>query len=153
MILLFPTLPLGASISSPGQGCHNSMVQIISKKFVKGILSNAKTKCQCLGLSVKVFFFFFSFFGSVLQYRCVSTSMPDKHASYLSMRHFLKSWTVSNLLLFRNISKCCSQFISGTDVTQKLSYCKDQLRSYRRKYRILLIGLEKVQAAKNATWL
>ena len=105
------------------------------------------------GFKCESLFFFFSFFGSVLQYRCVSTSMPDKYASYLSMRHFLKSWTASNLLWFRNISKCCSQFISGTDVTQKLSYCKDQLRSYRRKYRILLIGLEKVQAAKNATWL
>ena len=97
------------------------MVQIISKKFFKVILSNAKTKCQCLGLSVKVFFFFFSFFGSVLQYRCVSTSMLDKYASYLSMRHFLKSSTVSNLLLFRNISKCCSQFTAGMDATQKLS--------------------------------
>lgn len=89
-------------------------VQIVSETFLKVILSNAKTKCQCLGLG------FFLFWKCVLWYRWVLHLLLSQYASYLSTRHFSKSLAISNLTLLRNISKCCPQCIFRTDIIQEL---------------------------------
>lgn len=88
-------------------------VQIVSETFLKVILSNAKTKCQSLGLG------FFLFWKCVLWYRWVLHLLLSKYASYLSTRHFSEFGYKQSTLLW-NISKCCPQCISRTDIIQHL---------------------------------
>lgn len=108
------TRPLGPPSALQDSAAIVHRIQIVSETFLKVILSNAKTKCQCLGLG---FFFFGSVFCDTGEFYIYCwANMPV----ICQWDIFSKSLAISNLTLLRNISKCCPQCISRTDIIQDL---------------------------------